>query len=135
MNFYSAYSVQPRPSTLPERKAASSFEDALSSQDAIDRMAKMAKAENRAAGFGQIQTPKPRRTDTLAHRIFEYVRDNPRCYTTHLVNDLGKPARSIYSCLQLARSIAQSEGFDWNVEDTRCESGRTKRRYWLEEKK
>lgn len=127
MNFYSAYSVQPRPSTLPERakpKPTMSF-------------AEYAEAENLKAGLSAkprlaVQPINGKDPESLYCRVFCAVRDHGPIFAEDVVRIVGVKPAQVYNTINKAKSHAIREGYDWHVEDVYFKGNKTKRRYWLE---
>lgn len=95
-------------------------------------MAEYAARENRAATRDQIYKPGHNRDrEALGRLIYEYVRANPRCYVSHIVNDLGRKPRAIYNAIADARLCAARDGYIWKTADEQ-RARKSRRYYWLE---
>lgn len=94
MTYHTAYSVQPRPSTLPERKAAS-FEKQMASDDALKRMladAKTIKARNYA-----LHVPEAPVEAVPEAEILAFIAKHPGCNIVELAEGVGRSTQTLRS--------------------------------------
>jgi len=106
---HTVYTARPRPShCLPENPKPTPTMS----------MAEYAKRENKAANRDQQYKPGYNQDrESLGRMIYEYVRDNPRCYTAHVVKVLGRKPRTIYNAIADARLYAARDGYTWHSKD------------------
>ena len=113
------------------------FEEHMNQPGAIERMQESAKASNAMSRkLGIIGNAQQYKKDgvkaNVARRLFAFVLKNPHTPVAEIASKMRIKKATLYNAVNEARRIAQTEGFDWCVEDVRDGKQVRRRIYWLE---